>query len=175
MLWKKLGKHTPSGNLRGGKYSLFDAGTKVPFITYWKGKIEPQVSDALVCQLDLLASLAELAGVEIPETDSENMLGEFLGEKSNGRSELVIEATSRTAFRKGNWVVIPPYKGPAIADHVNIELGNSEEFQLYNLSEDIGQQNNLGKTMPEKLQELIKDFEAIRGTDYKEIQALELK
>ena len=38
---EKLGNHKPSGGLRGGKYSLFEAGTKVPFISYWKGKINP--------------------------------------------------------------------------------------------------------------------------------------
>ena len=41
-----------AGNLRGGKYSLYEAGTRVPFITYWKGKIKPQVSDEVVTQID---------------------------------------------------------------------------------------------------------------------------
>ena len=61
---EKLGKHKPNGPLRGGKYSLFEAGTRVPFVTYWKGKIEPKVSHALVCQMDLLASFAKLVGTE---------------------------------------------------------------------------------------------------------------
>jgi arylsulfatase A-like enzyme len=59
---EKLGNHKPSGVLRGGKYSLFEGGTRVPFVTYWKGVIKPQVSDALVCQMDILASLANLIG-----------------------------------------------------------------------------------------------------------------
>ena len=42
---EKIGDHTPSGGLRGGKYSLFEAGTRVPFITYWKGKIKPGVTN----------------------------------------------------------------------------------------------------------------------------------
>src|SRR5690606_37040304 len=54
------GNHRPAGLLRGGKYSLFDGGTHIPFITYWEGKITPGISDALVCQMDLLASLADL-------------------------------------------------------------------------------------------------------------------
>jgi len=49
---EKLGKHKPWGELRGGKYSLLEAGTRVPFVTYWKGTIEPQVSNALVSQVD---------------------------------------------------------------------------------------------------------------------------
>lgn len=71
--------------------------------------------------------------------------------------------------------MIPPYKGPASNDNVKIELGNDSEFQLYNLAEDIGQQNNLAESQPEKLQEMITAFEAIRGDGYSEIQKLELK
>jgi arylsulfatase A-like enzyme len=59
---EKLGDHKPWGPLRGGKYSLFEAGTRVPFITCWKGRITPEVSDALVCQVDLLSSIARLVG-----------------------------------------------------------------------------------------------------------------
>ena len=50
---EKNGHHQPAGGLRGGKYSLFDAGTRVPFVLYWKNKIAPKVSDALISQLDL--------------------------------------------------------------------------------------------------------------------------
>jgi len=172
---EKLGKHTPSGKLRGGKYSLFEAGTHVPFITSWKGKIQPGVSDAMVCQMDLLSSIANLVGSDIRTNDSEDLLGAFLGETKKGRDELVIEATSRTAFRKGDWAMIPPYKGPAKIKSVNIEIGNSKEYQLYNLKEDIGQQNNLATSNKEKLTEMIAGFEAIRGKKKGKIQKIELK
>ncbi|MGQ1908998.1 sulfatase family protein [Marinifilum sp. RC60d5] len=172
---EKLGDHQPTGGLRGGKYSLFEAGTRVPFITYWKGKISPAVSDALVCQVDVFASLANLVGSDIAVSDSENMLGLLLGSDNKGREDLIIEATSRTAYRKGDWLMIPPYKGDKLLKEVNIEIGNSDDFQLYNLKEDMGQQNNLAKTNPQKLKEMLSGFEAIRGTDYKEIEAVELK
>ena len=171
----KNGDHTPSGPFRGGKYSLFEAGTHVPFFTYWKGKIQPGVSDAMVSQLDIFSSLAELVGSEVRTNDSEPLLDLFLGQSDQGRNEMVIEATSRTAFKKGDWVMIPPYKGPASNNNVKIELGNDSDFQLYNLAEDIGQQNNLAESQPEKLQEMITAFEAIRGDGYSEIQKLELK
>ena len=51
---EKLGDHTPSGIFRGGKYSLFEAGTRVPFITHWKGTVKPNVSNKLISQIDLL-------------------------------------------------------------------------------------------------------------------------
>jgi arylsulfatase A-like enzyme len=172
---EKLGDHKPSGPLRGGKYSLYEAGTRLPFITYWKGKIQPAVSDALISHLDLLSSLARLVGSETRVPDSEELLDVLMGKSNKGREEMVLEATSRTAFRKGDWVMIPSYKGPAENKQVNIELGNSSEFQLFNLKEDIGQQNNLAKSNPEKLQEMITAFEGIRGEEFQNIQKLELK
>ena len=172
---EKLGNHTPAGPLRGGKYSLFEAGTRVPFITYWKGTIEPKVSDALVCQVDLLSSLSKLVGSEITAMDSENLLDAFKGKAVVGRNELIIEATSRTAFRKGDWVMIPPYKGKAVNTYVNIELGNSNKYQLYNLKEDIQQQNNLAEDNLDKLKEMYDAFLDIRGQEYSKVKKLELK
>lgn len=160
---EKLGNHTPAGSLRGGKYSLFEGGTRVPFISYWKGKIQPKVSDALVCQLDFLNSLAALT--ESPEStdDGQNLLSALMGESNEGRTELILEATGRTALRKGEWIMIPPYKGAAKIESVNIEIGNDPNYQLYHLTEDIGQTENLASSNPEKLDEMIKSFESIRG------------
>ena len=172
---EKLGKHTPSGGFRGGKYSLFEAGTRMPFFVYWKGKIEPTVSDALVSQMDLPASIAALIGSDTEFPDSENLLQAFLGNSSQGRDAYVIEATSRTAFRQGDWVLIPPYEGPAVNELVDIELGNLEEYGLYRLSEDPAQQENLAGTYPEKLEEMIASFVQIRGEGFRNIEQLELK
>ena len=160
---EKLGDHIPAGPLRGGKYSLFEAGTRVPFITYWKGTIAPGVSDAMVSQLDLLSSIATLSGSTQNGQDSEDLLDTFLGKSNTGRKELILEATSRTAFRKGDWAMIPPYKGRRINTWVNIELGNDTVYQLYNLKDDLGQQSNLAETYPDKLAKMISDYEAILG------------
>ncbi|MEN8248306.1 MAG: arylsulfatase [Bacteroidota bacterium] len=170
----KVGDHTPAGVLRGGKYSLFEAGTRVPFITYWKGKINTGTSDALVCQIDLLSSLAKFTGEDENSTDGEEIMDVLLGKTDKGRESLIIEASTRTAFRKGDWIMIPPYKGKAVQKQVNIELGNSMEYQLYNLKEDISQRNNLAETMPEKLKEMIEGYEKLNGNKNSEIQELEL-
>lgn len=172
---EKNGEHTPWGPFRGGKYSLFEAGTHVPFISYWKGMIEPGVSDALICQLDLFSSIASLVGSAERIADSQPLLETLMGKSAQGRESLVIEATSRTALRKGDWVMIPPYKGAAINKMVNIELGNNEAYQLYNLSEDIGEENNLAERNADKLQEMINAYQEIHGTDLPEVQELELK
>ncbi len=172
---EKLGKHTPWGPLRGGKYSLFEAGTRVPFVVYWNGKISPSVSDAMVSQIDIFSSLAELVGSTQRGPDSKELLDVFMGKTAKGRDELILEATSRTAFRKGDWAMIPPYKGPAVNKNVNIEMGNSPNYQLYNLAEDIGEQKDRAKENPEKLQEMIELFEQIRGAGFNDTKQLELK
>lgn len=172
---EKLGNHKPSGPLRGGKYSLNEAGVRVPFITYWKGKINPKVSNALVCQLDLLNSIAMLVDSDAKAKDSQNLLPVLLGTEDLGREELVIEATTRTAFRKADWLMIPPYEGNPTQNEVNIEVGNSNQYQLYNLKNDIGQQHNMANSNEVLLNEIICEFEKIRGEDYKNIEKIELK
>ena len=172
---EKAGNHKPSGILRGGKYSLFEAGTRVPFITFWKGKILPTVSNALVCQIDLFSSLAALVGNQQIGPDSQNLMDAFLGKNNNGRNELIVEASSKTALRKGDWIMIPPYKGPAVQSQVNIELGNSPDYQLFNIKADPGQVNNLAATDTVMLKEMVAEFEKIRGKRSENIEQLELK
>ncbi len=172
---EKNGNHTSSGVLRGGKYSLFEAGTRVPFIVYWKGKIQAKKSDALVSQLDLFSSFARLTGSNLRAEDSIDLLNTFMGNSDLGREELILEATTRTAFRSGDWVMIPPYSGPAKLKAVNIEIGNGNQYQLYDLSQDISQQFNLADSKPEKLNEMILRFKEIRGDSYSKVKKIELK
>ena len=73
-------------------------------------------------QLDLLSSLAQLVGSEVRTDDSLPLMDLLMGKSDQGRDELVIEATSRTAFKKGDWIMIPPYKGPAVNEKVQIEF-----------------------------------------------------
>jgi len=110
--------------------------------------------------------MAQLAGSAVSTKDSENMLDVLLGKTNEGRQNLIIEATSRTAFRQGDWVMIPPYKGPKVIVNKGVETGNLDQFQLYNLKEDPHQNNNLAKSNPDKLNELIQNFETIRGKGY---------
>jgi len=160
------GTHTPWGPFRGGKYSLLEAGTRVPFIVSWPGHVQPGVSDALVCQVDLLASLAALVHSPVKTEDSQNLLPVLLGQSEKGRANLVLEASGRLAFRAGNWLLIPPYPGKPLNAEVNLETGLSPTPQLYNLRQDPGQKSNLAATQPAKLAELQQQMQQVVGTDF---------
>lgn len=142
---ERVGDHKPAGGLRGGKYSLFDGGTHVPLFVYWKGKIQPVRSDALVSQLDLLASIGDLVGAEYPDSiDSRPALPTFMGQDFSDRSELVIECQGKLGLRQGNYVMLPPYTGPK-TNLTGNELGNLGEFGLFDLKKDPGQLDNLAR------------------------------
>ena len=159
----KNGKHTPSGVLRGGKYSLFDAGTHVPFMISWKGHIKPGISDALVSQMDLLASFAEFTGQKNKTIDSQNVIDAFLGKSPKGRKNLILGRNNGISFRQGDWILIPPHKGPkSTGKFTNIETGRDTIYQLYNVKNDIGQQHNLASEMPEKIHEFEKEINDIK-------------
>ncbi|PCE64375.1 arylsulfatase [Sediminicola luteus] len=164
---EQLGDHTPWGPYRGGKYSLFEAGTHVPFLVSWPGTVEPGVSEALVSQVDLLASLATLVKVQNPETDSIDILEALMGRSEQGRESLIIEAVGhRTAMRKGDYVLIPPHNGPKkITWGVDMETGFSKALQLYHLPSDPGQQNNLAPSQAAKAQELWAEYKRLIDED----------
>jgi len=138
--------HMPAGALRGGKYSSFEAGTRVPFIISWPGVTQPLVSNAMVSQVDLLASFASLlkrplTASEAP--DSYNMLNAFLGKSAKGRDWLVEQNIDNAlSIVKDNWKYIEPNNGAAVNTLTATELGNSPAPQLYNLANDIGEKHN---------------------------------
>lgn len=143
-----LGRHQPAGPWRGGKYSNFEAGTRVPFILRWPARVKPGVSEALVSQVDLFASLASLTGQTLKAgeaPDSQNLLPALLGVSKKGRDWL-IEQASVLSLREGPWKYISPGKGPQIQKATNTELGNDPAGQLYNLAADPGETRNLINT-----------------------------
>lgn len=162
---ENLSGHNPSGPLRGGKYSAFDAGTRVPFIVRWPGRVKPGESNALMCQIDFLASLASLTGLKLDANDapdSYNVLSALTGKSPAGRDHLV-EHAGTLSLIKGHWKYIEPSDGAKIARDVNIELGNDPEPQLYNLKNDLGERHNLAAQHPEIVKELASLLEKIRS------------
>ena len=155
---EKVGKHKPGGPYRGAKYSIFEAGTRVPAIVYWPGVVESSVSDALWSQVDLYASIADLVNYKLDDKeapDSHDVLDAILGRSKTGRETMLEEAFS-LAIREGNWKYIAPVSGtiPAWMANKGVEPGLSHEDQLYNLSSDVYEKNNLKNENKDKLEEL---------------------
>lgn len=91
--WRNFGNHQPAGPYRGGKYSVWEGGTRTPFITHWKGHLRQEFSDQLVCTVDLAASFAALVGQSLDDKaclDSMNVLDALLGKyHAQGRDHLL--------------------------------------------------------------------------------------
>lgn len=158
---KMAGNHNSSGPYKGGKYSIFEGGTRVPMIVYWPGRTEPLKSSAMMTQLDIYASLAELLGTDVGENviDSESHLHAQLGKSEKGRN-IMLEEAFTLALRDGDWKYIDPFINgtiPGWMANKDVEKGLKLEPQLYDLSKDKGEQNNLAKENPE----LVKEYDRL--------------
>lgn len=151
-----LAGHRPAGPLRGGKYSAFDAGTRVPFIVRWPGRVKAGMCDALVCQIDLPASMAALTGRTLASEDgpdSFDVSAAMMGDAQVGREHLVEHAGVLSLIR-GDWKYIEPGRGPKVNANTNTELGNDPQPQLYNLKDDLGEKHNVAAGHPELVREM---------------------
>jgi len=162
-----LGDHKPAGVYRGGKYSSFEGGTRVPGLLSWPGTVKPGVSEKLLCQIDLTATFAAMLQVPIPANaapDSENHLDGWLNRNGKGRDYLVQQnVQNNLSIQDGKWKFIAPSKGPAYAKLTNTELGNLDKDQLYDLIADPGEKVNLAATHPEQVARLKSKLEQIKG------------
>lgn len=151
-----VGKHQPGGIYRGAKYSAYESGTRIPTIVNWPGKVTPQVSDALVGQVDLLASIAELVGVPIQsKLDSKNQLHTWLGKSATGR-EYLLEESYVMGLRWKNWKYIQPTDNsqPGWITQKYIDAGYRKAPQLFDLSSDPSEQKNLATERPDIVKKL---------------------
>lgn len=127
---------------RGGKFSHYEGGHRVPAIAWWPGMIEPGATTSeLVMAMDLLPTFGSLAGADVPtdrKLDGIDVRGLLLEDESlpDRRVFFGYEPKLGTAMRDGNWKMII----------------SSKKFELYDLSNDIAEQNNLTETHPERAQ-----------------------
>ncbi|MEZ2347212.1 sulfatase-like hydrolase/transferase [Terriglobus sp. RCC_193] len=177
---RKLGQHKPAGPWRGGKYSIQEGGTRVPFVVRWQGTVKPGTSDALMSQVDLLASFAALTKQAVPAgsaQDSQNMLQPLLGRTMTGRESLVEEATA-LAIVEGQWKLVDRSQRPGV--HTRPETGGLTEkstrqfwgqpayptspLELYNLKDDPYELHNLAGEHPEMVQRLREKLQQTRAS-----------
>ncbi len=175
---RALDGHKPAGPFRGGKYSIYEGGTRMPFLVRWPGEVKPGVSDALISELDLLASLAALTRQAVPAgqaTDSSNVLPALLGQSRQGRTSLVEEARV-LAVVDGPWKLIDrsqrPGAHPAAGE---LHLGGGAEarqdklspyptapLELYNLETDPYESHNVAANHPEIVRRLQTELAILR-------------
>lgn len=162
----RLGGHKPAGPLRGGKYSAFEGGTRVPFIARWPSTITPGVSDALICQVDFPATFAALAGTSLgaeDAPDSLNLLPALLGQSPAGRDHLV-EHARVLALREGRWKLIESGSGPRINANTNTETGLDERISLFDLESDLAETNNVAAQHPDRVESMRRRLNEIRDS-----------
>lgn len=163
-----LNGHTPMGAYRGGKYSAYEAGTRVPFLVRWPARIKPGEQKAQFSQVDMYASLASLVEQPVKEgsaPDSENRLPVLLGESSEDRSCIVQQNLDNTlAIIKGAWKYIEPSDKPSIEFWTKTELGNNPSVQLFHLTSDPYERNNVAGEHPEIVKELGEVLEKIKAS-----------
>lgn len=163
----KMCMHKPAGPLRGGKYSKFEGGARVPLIVSWAGHIKPQFSAALISQVDFVASFASMFGVELEDgaPDSLNMIDVLLGESHIGREEIFAEDIGKSHFlRQGKWTYLQPKSGHAVNYFTDIELGTSLDPQLYNMDYDIGQRENVAQLHMDIVKKMDERIEQIKSS-----------
>jgi arylsulfatase A len=167
---EKLGDHRAAGPFTGGKYSVYEGGTRTPFITSWKGRIQPQVSDEVVCTIDLAASLAALTGQTLPDDaclDSFDVLGALLGDRdARGRDHLVQQDNGRSGsygLRVGDWKLQRHDRRSSRNQVVEKQLENTKvpKFQLFNLADDPAEKKNVIDQHPEVAEKLQQQLQKI--------------
>jgi Arylsulfatase A and related enzymes len=157
-----VGEHSPTGHLRGGKYSAFEGGTVIPLIVRWPERLSGgSVSGRLISQVDFYRSFANLLGAELPE-------GAAPDSKDFNEREYVIEmASSHTlSVRDSEWKYISPSKGPFMVPWgPNIEAGNRPYPQLYRINGDELETTDVAADHPEVVERFRKivDEEAAKG------------
>ena len=151
--------HNPSYHFRGHKADAFEGGHRVPLLVRWPGKVKPgSVSDQLVGQFDFMATFADLLGKELPPTageDSVSFLPALLGATDKpGRSSLISQSINGSfAIRDGQWKLIlcPGSGGWSFPKPGADDTTGMQDFQLYDLSADPGEKNNLVAAHPDRV------------------------
>lgn len=143
---KNASQNTP---LRGGKSDIWEGGHRVPFALQWPARIKKgTVYDEPVISLDIFGTIAALSGAKIdPERplDGVNLIPYLKGKKEGRPHEVTYMRKfdqNRYLVRRGDFKLVIP--------------GRNMKTQLYNLADDIGEENDLAATNPEKLAELEK-------------------
>lgn len=154
--------HNCVGPLRGMKGDAWEGGHRMPFVARWPKQIPAgSESDEVICLTDMMATYAAILDVKLPEDageDSYNILPVLLGKKRDApvREATVFQSSGGVlAIRQGAWKLIPALGSGGFSQPRRVKPEpDGPQGQLYNLAEDLGEQNNLWKEHPEIVKRL---------------------
>lgn len=153
--------HDPQPGMRGAKADIYEGGHRVPFIARWPGRIAAgTTSDALVCEMDLMATCADLTASALPATaaeDSVSLLPILTGQTKGEVREALVHHSINGSFgiRQGDWkLCLCPDSGGWSAPKPGKAPAGSPPFQLFNLKTDPAETKNLYADHPEIVQRL---------------------
>ncbi|MCH2178583.1 MAG: sulfatase-like hydrolase/transferase [Mariniblastus sp.] len=150
-----------SGPLRNGKGSCYEGGCRVPCIVRWPGKIPAgHTSDAIFATIDLMPTLANLCGFQVPTDriiDGVDQTGLIFNTDPQGQRDTFFYVN---AVRQGRWKYL---KAKHCMHGYARDAERVEREELYDLQADLGETNNLAEEYPEKVAELKRLLEQIRG------------
>ena len=172
-----VGDHSPTGGLRGGKYSAYEGGTRVPFIVHWPAVIKEQcVKNSLVSQIDFLDVMASVAGVGNGESlSTDGYPGEaatWFGDDDKGRPFAIGMAQNHTlTLCTDGWKFIEPKGGAAMIQWgPKIETGYSTSPQIFkHLNGEFDETQNWASSNATVVENLTTQLEKIRNRQYDEV------
>ncbi len=149
---------TDNAPLRNGKGSLYEGGTRVPFIVRWPGQVKAGVAcDTPAIHVDMYPTLTALAGAKMPANqvaDGESLVPLMRDVNAKLAREAIYQHfPGYLGIGGDNWRTTPVTYIHA-GDWKLMEYLEDGRLELYNLREDIGESKNLAATNPEKTKEL---------------------
>ncbi len=155
--------HKISGPYRGHKGNIWEGGHRVPFVVRWPGKIkEGTANRQMVCLNDIFATTAELLGQSLPADaaeDSYSFLKPLLEHQSNGERNTLVNHSvdGEFAYRNGPWKIV--FEKPT--DKRATSRGKATLVKLFNLDEDVGEENDLAASRPELVAQMTNELAAV--------------